>query len=166
MFQLAKTSLASLLCATALCVFGCKAKQEATPTPVNATLSKPGTAPMGTMPAIDNAAAGSGSAAVTLEEWEDCEAAAVAHQTWVGQRIATDAGRTLATKQALEIQKLCAYGKWPKGTVTCFDDATSGTALDKCAEKLSEEQKKAVSDLFTEILNATKNAAVGSGSAS
>ena len=161
MFQLAKTSLISLVCASALCVFGCKAKQEATPTPANAALPTPNT-----MPAMANPPTGSGSATVTLEEWEDCAAAAVAHEKWLGQRIATDAGKTLASKQALEIQKLCAYGKWSKGTVTCFDDATSATALDKCAEKLTQEQKTAVSDLFTEILNATKNAAVGSGSAS
>ena len=162
MSQLAKKSLTTLVCATALGLFGCKAKQEATPNTTNEVIATP--APTGTMPTATNTAAGSGSA-VTVEEWEDCNVAAQAHETWVAQRVATDAGKTLASKQALEIQKLCAYGKWPKGTVACFDNATSGADTDKCAEKLSQEQKKAVSDLFTEILNAAKNAAVGSGSA-
>ena len=147
------------MCAAAFCVLGCKAKQEAKPSTTNVIVPMTGSAPATTMPP----AMGS---AVTMEEWEDCAEAAKAHETWLGQRIATDAGRTLASKQALEIQKLCAYGKWSKGTVACFDNTTSGASLDKCAEKLSDEQKKAISDLFTEILNAGKNAAVGSGSAS
>ena len=163
MSQLVTKSLITLFCTTALFTFGCKAKKEAAPITTNVIIPTP--APTGTMPSANNPATGSGSA-VTMEEWEDCNVAAKAHEAWVSQRIATDAGKTLASKQALEIQKLCAYGKWPKGTVGCFDNAINGGDADKCAEKLSEEQKKAVSDLFTEILNAGKNAAVGSGSAS
>lgn len=158
MSQLLKTSLISFMCASVFCVIGCKAKQEATPNTTNVVVPMSGSAPTATMPP----AMGS---AVTMEEWEDCAEAAKAHELWLSQRIATDAGKSLASKQALEIQKLCAYGKWSKGTVNCFDNTTSGAELDKCAEKLSEEQKKAVSDMFTEILNAGKNAAVGSGSA-
>lgn len=159
MSQLLKNSLISFICATAFCVIGCKAKQEATPNTTNVIVPMSGSAPTATVPP-------SMGSAVTIEEWEDCALAAKAHESWLSQRIATDAGKILASKQALEIQKLCAYGKWSKGTVACFDDTTSSSALDKCAEKLSDEQKKAVSDMFTEILNAGKNAAVGSGSAS
>ena len=158
MSQLRKNSLFSLICAAAFCVLGCKAKQEAKPNTTNVVVPMTGSAPTATTPP----AMGS---AVTMEEWEDCAEAAKAHELWLSQRIATDAGKSLASKQALEIQKLCAYGKWSKGTVACFDHTTSAGDLDKCADKLSEEQKKAVSDMFTEILNAGKNAAVGSGSA-
>ena len=158
MSQLLKNSLISFMCASAFCIIGCKAKQEATPNTTNVIVPMAGSTPTVMIPTAPGSA-------VTTEEWEDCAEAAKAHEAWLGQRLATDAGRTLASKQALEIQKLCAYGKWSKGTVACFDDTASGAALDKCAEKLSDEQKKAVSDMFTEILNAGKNAAVGSGSA-
>lgn len=154
-----KQTLFILLCSTAFGVGACKAKQESVPV----AIPLPATPPPATMPMMANDA-GSGSA-ITAEEWEDCAAAASAHEIWVGARIPTDAGKSLAAKQAIEIQKLCAYGKWPKGTGNCFDNATSAAALDKCAEKISQEQKKAVSDLFTEILNVGKAAAIGSGSA-
>ena len=105
------------------------------------------------------------AAGVTVEEWEDCDAAGEAHKAWVYTRIATDAGKTLANAQGTTIQKLCIEGKWAKGTVACFYSATDSAATDKCAEKLNAVQKTSVSDLFTEILNAGKAAAVGSGSA-
>ena len=162
MFQLTKISLAAVLCTTALGVVACKAKTEAAPV----AIPMPTTAPTGTMPTMTTIANDAGSgAAITAEEWEDCAAAAKAHETWVAMRIPTDAGKSLATKQAVAMQTLCAAGKWPKGTVDCFDNATTGAASDKCAERLSQEQKKAVSDLYTEILNVGKAAAIGSGSA-
>ena len=159
MTQLLKISLISFMCASAFCVIGCKAKQEATPNTTNVIVPVTGAAPTATMPTAPGSA-------VTMEEWEDCAEAAKAHELWLSQRIATDAGKTLSNKQAVELQRLCAYGKWSKGTVACFDNTTSSAELDKCAEKLSVEQKQAVSDMFTEILNSGKNAAVGSGSAS
>lgn len=143
----------AVLCATAFGVVACNAKQEAPTRSTLALVPVPSTALI-----VDGAV-------VTLEEWEDCAAAAKAHEAWVTTRIPTDSGRALASKQAVDIQTLCASGKWPKGTVDCFDNATSGAASDKCAEKLSQAQKQAVSDLFTEILSVGKAAAIGSGSA-
>jgi hypothetical protein len=159
MSQLRKNSLISFMCAAAFCVLGCKTKPEATPNTTNVIVPMAGSTPTVMIPTAPGSA-------VTTEEWEDCAEAAKAHALWLSQRIATDAGKSLSNKQAVEIQRLCAYGKWSKGTVACFDNTTSGAELDKCAEKLSVEQKQAVSDMFTEILSTIKNAAVGSGSSS
>ena len=160
MSQLLKISITTLIAAATLSSFGCKAKQEAAPTKTAVAIPANGsaTSPVGTVVAAN-------AAGVTVEEWEDCDAAGEAHKVWVAERIATDAGKTLAGLQGTAIQKLCIEGKWTKGTVACFYSATDSAATDKCAEKLSAAQKTSVSDLFTEILNAGKAAAVGSGSA-